>query len=50
VISSINERIEISEGLLSFPNYDSKQIVENINFIVSEIKCLKERKYVYFII
>ena len=34
------------QKLLSFPYYESKQVVENINYIVNEIKSLKERKYV----
>jgi len=46
IISSINEKIDFAENLISFPNYDSKQIVESINFVVIEIKSLKERKYV----
>ena len=48
IITAINEKIDIAENLIRFPNYESKHIVENINFVVSEIKNLKERKYVYY--
>ena len=49
IITAINEKIDIAENLIKFPDYESKHVVESINFVVSEIKNLKGRKYVYFI-
>lgn len=44
------ERINVSRDLINFPFFDSRHIVENIDFIVHGIKNVKERKFVKVIL
>jgi len=46
IIQETLDRICISKQILGTPTFDSKVIVENLDFIVHSIKNLRERKFV----
>ncbi len=50
IVQEALDRISFSRQTLDNPTFDSKIIVENLDFIVHAIKNLRERKYVKLIL